>query len=308
MKKILSDISKYISSTAEYSPNFLTEKEFLYPIDLDFTLDDVESYYSPQDEHGIPFKEYSSVGKQYNPTRIAAYALANYSRYKTFNEEEYFSHFMTCVDWFMSNLNARYEYNFDWDDLTAPWISCMAQGEAVSVLVRAYKLTGDQMYIDHAELSLRPFFVTIEEGGVQSTLPDGSLFIEEYPSRNPTHVLNGCLYALIGLGEFISVRNSIKHIELFEKLSSTVVNNIEVWSAGYWSLYESKHNTVGLNQCTPSYHNLHISQLKWLNKNVDSPELDTVIEQWAQGLKSFPVRVSALYAKVRFRLRNRAQR
>ena len=184
----------------------------------------------------------------------------------------------------------------------------MAQGEAASVLVRAYRVTNNSTYLDHAERSLRPFFCSIPDGGVQSKFDNGSVFLEEYPSSKPTHVMNGFLYALVGLSEFCDVRESEKHFSLYKELVETLKNNIGLWCNGSWSLYEDPALAGGMNSCTPSYHNLHISQLKWVCKRTEVPELCRVVSSWERGLNSFPVRMRALWGKVLFRLKNQAQR
>ncbi|AJF07642.1 D-glucuronyl C5-epimerase family protein [Geoalkalibacter subterraneus] len=305
--KVYKDILKYLFSTNDFS-QLSIGNGYPYPLDLGFTLEDESFYYHPQDKDGVPYRLYQSVGKQYNPTRIAAYALANFNCYALYNYDSCFEIFLKCADWFLGIEDARYEYHFDWSDLKAPWISSMAQGEAASVLIRAYKITGDEKYLKHAKLSLEPLFVRIGSGGVQSLLPDGSLFVEEYPSRNPTHVLNGFLYALIGLGEYAEITESKRHKDLFRQLSLSVCTNIDIWCHGRWSLYEDRIKAKGLNFCTPSYHNLQITQLKWLNARVNDPEIEKTINAWEKGLGNLWTRLFAFAGKAYFRLKNRAQR
>ncbi|MCW4152621.1 D-glucuronyl C5-epimerase family protein [Halomonas sp. 18H] len=306
--KIVNDFRKYFVSTEEFS--FLPSNNlFLYPIDLSFTLDDAPFYYHPLDSKGIPYKVYSSVGEQYNPTRVAAYGLANYNLFIESGDKIARDVFLKVANWFLAKHDARYEYKFDWLDLKSPWISCMAQGEAASVLVRAYIVTHDDKYLRHAKKSLSPFLVDISEGGVRSYLPDGSVFLEEYPSERPTHVLNGFLYSLIGLGEYCHVSDDEHSSVLFFDLIESLVNNIHLWSSGYWSLYEVPQPSQRINNyCTPSYHNLQISQLKWVLENTSSNNIDKIMNAWEVGLDSFPVRMQAMVGKVIYRLRNKAQR
>lgn len=308
MKKILRDVLKYVVGTTDFSPVEYRESKLLYPVCLNFTLKDFGFYYSPLDADGIPYRVYQSVGAQYNPTRIAAYGLAHYNRFAIYNNVKDKEVFLKCADWFLNITNARYEYGFDWEDLKAPWISCMAQGEAASVLVRAFKLTGNEEYLRHASLALEPLFISINDGGVQSQFVNGDLFVEEYPSKSPTHVLNGFLFAVIGLKEFSNISESSRHEVLFEKFCNTILKNIDIWSDGKWSLYESKTKTVGINKCTPPYHNLQITQLKWVNNIINSAELDNKINLWESGLNCMLNRIMALVGKVQFRLKNRAQR
>jgi hypothetical protein len=73
-------------------------------------------------------------------------------------------------------------------------------------------------------------------------------------------------------------------------------------------LYEDRGKAKGLNFCTPSYHNLQITQLKWLNKRVKSSDIQQVVENWEAGFNSFFMRFFALFGKSYFRFNNKAQR
>ena len=305
--KIFRDVKKYIFGTSEFG-HLNDHGNGIYPIDLSFTLEDEDSYYSPKDKDGIPYKVYSSVGDQYNPARVAAYSLAHFNRFVSKGDRKSKEIFLDCADWFLSKSSGRFEYFFDWGRLRAPWISCMTQGEAASVLIRGYRLTQNFRYLECAEKSLEPFFLKIQEDGVQSHLSDGSIFLEEYPSASPTHVLNGFMFSLIGLAEFVDESQSEKHKLLLNKLIISLNKNIYLWNTGKWSLYEDPNIAGGKNFCTPSYQNLQISQLIWLVNRIDFSEINGVIHSWEKGVNSLPVRLYALLGKLYFRLRNKAQR
>ena len=184
----------------------------------------------------------------------------------------------------------------------------MTQGEAASVLIRGFRLTQNFTYLDLAEKSLEPFFFKIKEGGVQSHLSDGSIFLEEYPSATPTHVLNGFMFSLMGLAEFVDESEREKHRSLLNELIISLNKNIYLWNTGKWSLYEDPNIAGGKNFCTPSYQNLQISQLNWLVNRIDNSEISAVIHSWEKGVNSLSVRLCALLGKLYFRLRNKAQR
>ena len=141
-----------------------------------------------------------------------------------------------------------------------------------------------------------------------SSLSDGSLFLEEYPSRNPPHVLNGFLYALIGLYEFAKVSGSERHFDLYGTLVDSLQQNISIWDSGKWSLYEDPKVSGMENWCTPSYHNLQISQLLWLNEQTPSEYIGKTISHWIKGSDSLIIRLRALVQKSVFRFFHKAQR
>ena len=79
----------------------------------------------------------------------------------------------------------------------APWLSAMAQGQCVSVLVRLFLESGEARFAESAAQRMRPLAKPFAEGGVRSYLA-GSPILEEYPTDPPSHVLNGAIFALWG--------------------------------------------------------------------------------------------------------------
>lgn len=307
-KKIYRDIKKYISGTDDFMClDKIVDNE--YPLDFSFTLREEKFYYYPFDSNGIPYVEYESVGCHYNPTRVAGYCLAHYGNYLALNNEESKNIFLLCSDWFLSFKSGLYEYSFDWLDLRSPWISCMAQGQVASIMILAYKMTGNATYLEHAERSLSPFLLSIDEGGVQSKLSNGDLFLEEYPSKDSTHVLNGFLFALIAIKQFLLIKKSREYEILYCKLLESLKNNISSWCCyNGWSLYDLNLKEKEKNFSTPSYHNIHIAQLRWLADIEDDENLKGIVALWEKGGKSLKVRLVALVRKIFFRFFNKAQR
>jgi len=304
--KHMQDIKSSIFSTSNFSKLNITD--FLYPLDLEFTLENSHIYYKDLDEKGIPYRIYKTSGKQYNPTRIAAFGLAHYNRYIQDSNLESKISFLKMADWFLKIDNARYTYSFDWEDLKAPWISCMAQGEAASLLIRAYQLTNEDKYLIHALESIKPFLIDFNDGGVQSLIDNTHIFLEEYPSEKNPHVLNGFLYALIGLIEVLFVFEDKELLDFRNILLGSLNENIDKWGPGTWSFYQIDSDKKIKNYCTPSYHNLHITQLKFINHYFPSEKITKVINRWTKGRDSRLIRVNALFFKVAYRLNNKAQR
>lgn len=311
MKKIFGDIKNSITGNYEYkiSDNI---SSFSYPVELEFTLKDQNKYYSPKDENGIPIKEYKNFGIQYNPTRVAAYTLANWNSYITSNDERKLNEFFKGVKWFTANNSARAEYHFDFGELIAPWISCMAQGEAISVLVRAYHVSNERHYLELAHKYSSPFFVGIESNGVKSYLENGQIFLEEYPFKNPSHVLNGFLYALIGIYELWKIEDKSNNDLnlLFNECIKTLEDNLHRWELEKgWSAYDLKNeNGTNRNWCTVSYHSLHVAQLLFVGKVSESSIITDTARKWERSLSNPIIRLKALNKKISYRLKEPAKR
>jgi hypothetical protein len=101
---------------------------------------------------------------------------------------------------------ARYfPYMFDYatENLKAPWYSAYSQGFALSLFVRLYRVTGNQVWADRARETAMSFrrLGRVTKPWVAYVL-NRRLWLEEYPSATPTHVLNGFNFALFGLYDY----------------------------------------------------------------------------------------------------------
>ncbi|MGB8471769.1 MAG: D-glucuronyl C5-epimerase family protein, partial [Candidatus Sulfotelmatobacter sp.] len=167
------------------------------------------NYEGACDSVGIPQLDYrGKIGRQYNPIAIAQYGLGNYNLLRRTGSAEYRNKFLQVADWLVLHLEknqqglAVWNHNFDWeyrDTLRAPWYSALAQGQAISLLVRAHQLakkkSGDTRYLDAAQQALASFFKPVAEGGVTFTDQQGDVWFEEYIVSPPTHILNGFIWA-----------------------------------------------------------------------------------------------------------------
>ena len=123
------------------------------------------SYTVGVDALGVPIVYYRDVGLQRNPVTICNYALKYYNAK---NERA----FMNCVDWLVKNLHRKerfsvWEYAFPWKvyNLNPPWVSGMAQGLGIKVLVLAYKENGNEDFLRLAFDALKAFTVPVQFGG-----------------------------------------------------------------------------------------------------------------------------------------------
>jgi hypothetical protein len=160
---------------------------------------------------GVPQVGYS-WGVEDNPITVSHWALQHWSWWLGCGDDDDRGGdddadrrvLLRAAEWLVSKQRADggFSYEFDTDGggvpMRAPWISAMAQGEAISVLVRAYSTTNDVRYLVGARLALQPFTKTYAQGGVRAEW-DGFTWFEEYPGESPKHVLNGFQVALLGL-------------------------------------------------------------------------------------------------------------
>ena len=312
MRKVALDLLEYARGSRNFGPaEARPDDAWLYPIDLEFTLADAARYYSPRDPSGLPIKRYRSVGDQYNPTRVAAFGLSHWNRLHGRGDEASREPFLRVASWFHDTAEAgRWVYRFDLHTMRAPWISCMAQGEGISVLTRAARLTGDERLIAVARAALAPFRDGTADGGVRSHLPAGGVFFEEFTSLEPDHVLNGYLYALIGLLDLNRLAPTEELDDVLGGAREVLERNLHLWDADGWSLYDL-HNLAGggrRNLCTAAYHRLHATQLGYLGDALASSTIRRQAETWARTGGSLAKRLKAASGKIGYRLRYPPQR
>ncbi len=257
--------------TAKYTNKIQATAQIILPkYILDNFLTSV-SYWKLFDSEGIPLMDYGPpIGIQYVPVEICHYALANYYTYQTTNNPQYLETFLTQANWLIQNAKQNddftvWEYNYDWPtyNCTQPWISAMAQGEAISVLTRAYVLTGNQTYIQTAQTATQTYKHEMTQGGIRTTDTDGIWYEEYADTQAPSSkVLNGFIFSLFGLYENTYLTNNNETNQLFQQATNTLAQNIHQYDTGTWSYYDLLHKTIaGTN-----YHIIHIIQLNTMYK------------------------------------------
>ena len=71
--------------------------------------------------------------------------------------------------------------NIEYFKLESGWVSAMAQGHGISMMVRAAQVTSDASYWTAAQRALTPFKKMTHEGGVRNNLMGKFTWFEEYP-------------------------------------------------------------------------------------------------------------------------------
>ena len=269
-------------------------------------------YQGSYDKKGIPQLNYQGdIGIQYNPIAIAQWSLGNYNLWKKNNSQDCYKKFIKGADWLHNNLNLNnkniyvWQHHFNWvykENLVNPWHSGLAQGQGLSVLVRAYQISQNKKYLESAKKAYQSFLIDTSKGGVTFTDKDDNVWIEEYiMKKSPTHILNGFIWGLWGIYDYwlLTKDNSVK--KLFNRYIKTVLNNVEKYDIGYWSLYELSNLKIKM-RASIFYHKLHIVQLQILFNMTGIEDFKNVSEKWNNYLnKKFNV-FKATIMKVLFKI------
>lgn len=253
------------------------------------------------DEQGIPqVHSYIDVidgkGYYYYPITIGQYALAVFHSWVTNHDPEKKTYFLRFADWFMNNRvddpvlgcywlteTAKPEY-----DITKPWRSAFAQSRGISVLLRAWQITGEETYLQAATRALIPFTKDISAEGVSVDRDKGETFYEEYVADRPTRVLDGHGFCLFGLHDYIRAVpaeiNPDGHalaLKLFNEGVEGLIRQLPQFDMGFWSRF-NRCDLPGYPQddpCTIGYLRLVRQQLLILYRLTGKDELKQFSEK-----------------------------
>ncbi|WP_293169985.1 D-glucuronyl C5-epimerase family protein [Oceanithermus sp.] len=299
--KIAIDLVGYLLGGTPFRIHPEADGGEVYPVDLGYFLRRERRYFEPKDALGIPLRRFPDGKPQYVPTRVAAYGLARFNRYLERGNAADREAFLRVANWFMRPKDALWRYTFDRGRLRAPWISAMAQGQGVSVLVRAWRTTGEARYLEQARRATIPFQAPIAAGGLRSSVEGRCPFWEEYPEEPPVHVLNGFFFALIGVLDLATHADDAT--SLARSMSDAVERCVELWDLGYWSSYDLAHRVHGwANPATVAYHQLHVAQLRFLAQHLGSERLRATAARWEGYARDPRARLRAMWEKVRLRM------
>lgn len=293
LKKLARDI--FLNRNISICDDNKSEKLGYYYIRFSSKRKKLNRMISGFDDNGIPLNSsYIDVEERkeyYYPISIGQYGLAVFNDYITKKTKEDLDLFFRIADWFVSNYSLENGDVFYLSDmpraeygLYRKWKSAFAQSRAISILLRAWQLSGDKKYLELATQALTPFAKDISEGGlsVDRAKGEGNCFYEEYVADLPTRILDGHIFSMLGLYDYIravTLEDYKEHRLFAEKLFQDgyegLLKILPEYDMGFW-LYFGKcdiPNYPNYDPCTIGYMRLIKTQLTILyginaNKNL----------------------------------------
>ena len=251
------------------------------------------------DQNGVPVNTLSNGRKLQFPILITQKALGHWDRWLMEKNETDRSQFLSLCDWLMEHQDENGGWD-TWQVLRGQHrlkYSAMAQGEAMSVLSRAAKLTGDTRYQIGAEKAFGLLLSSVKDGGV-THFEGEDVFLEEIPSEPRNTILNGWIFSLFGLYDYTLLFDHRGMSDMFEKSLNTLVRHLPSYDCGYWSYYDSARL-----MSSPFYHSLHISQLEALVLASGHPLFEEYRQRWTALQNKFSSRKRAFLVKAIQKLR-----
>ena len=275
------------------------------------TFAEKAAYAGPRDEQGIPLLDYcGNIGPQYNPIAVAQWGLGNYNLFKRTGSAEAYGNFRNASDWLCEQLEQTsrgvhvWNHHFDWEyrqTLKAPWYSGLAQGQGISLLVRAHAETAEHKYLNSASLAFCAFLSNADSGGVNFQDADGNTWFEEYIVSPPTHILNGFIWAAWGVYDYFLATGSREAMNLFCAAVKTLQTNLHRYDLGFWSRYELSDTLLPMI-ASPFYHRLHVTQLRVMHRITSEPVFEHFANRWQAYAGSKSNRTRAFLYKGAFKL------
>ena len=248
-------------------------------------------------DNELPMSYADNGGKFYFSIAIMQYGLGCYDLYLETGEDKYLRKMLFCADWAVNNQDDNGGYKtFSHIYPNHPY-SAMANGEGVSLLIRAYKESGQEKYLVAAKRAVDFLLTPVEQGGVAISTDDDLIF-KEYTER--PIVMNGWIFSLWGLFDYVKLTGDEKVKYAYEKTLGTLERYLPHYDIGYWSRYDYSERLA-----SPQYHNLHIDQLIVLYDLTSRETFKIYKEKFEKYKKSFWCRKKAFVIKAMQKLRGK---
>lgn len=232
-----------------------------------------------REDNQIPTTVVDSGKEVYFSIAIFQYGLGAYDLYLKTGEKGMLEKTVSCADWATDNQQKDGSWQtFSFETPEHPY-SSMAQGEGISLLLRAYCATGEQRYLDAASKAKEFMLLPIEKGGTALYI-DSYIYLYEY-THQPL-ILNGFIFSIWGLFDYYLLTNDSSAKKTLDVILLTLEKKLPDYDIRYWSKYDD-----GKRICSPFYHNLHIAQLKVMYDLFGNEIFKEYAEKWEAYQKSF---------------------
>lgn len=251
-----------------------------------FDTDAVRGYYNDLTEKvtrqpellesdALPLHKTQQGDNVYFPVAVFQYGLGAYDLFLQTKDDRYYQKFLQCLNWTADNQMKNGAWNnffFNYPD--HPY-GAMAQGEGASLLIRGYKETGNQRFLDAARTALDFMLVPVEEGGATLYEGDGVILLEY------THlpaVMNGWIFAWWGLYDFVlATGDKGSYRKSMEDSLNALEQKMKSFTTSYWSNYDLGGRLAG-----PFYHHLHIAQMQAMWKLTGHAVFQDYADRWTK--------------------------
>lgn len=187
---------------------------------------------------------------------------------------------LACADWALEHQEQTGSWiTFAYQYPQYPY-SSMAQGEGISLLLRAYLATRENKYREAADRAKNFMLKSITEGGTACYDADE---VSLYEFTAEPLVLNGWIFSLWGLFDYCKLnREDNEAQKILDRTMKTLEKKLPEFDVGFWSKYDNDKRI-----CSPFYHKLHIAQLEVMYDLFGIEAYREYAEKWKNYQNSF---------------------
>lgn len=245
--------------------------------------------------------------KVYVPVRVMQHALRFYNEWLLQHESSKKELFTKYAKWLLNHVTETEKagfwlhnermylagYRFD-----KPWIGCMDQGFGLSVLLRYYSVINDQKrkkrILEVMQKILTTFGTSVEKGGVRDET--AGIWFEEFGASKRSHVLNGFIYALIGLFEYYRFLKSKEAKHYFDEGIATLRAYLPKFELDLGIMRWSRYDLGKIIFAGNNYHTkVHIPQLRILYDLTGELEFLDTAERWLSYVDRYKLQAKLLH-------------
>lgn len=165
---------------------------------------------------------------------------------------------------------------FNTDSAGKRCLSALVQGQAVSVLVRAYALTGEAIYLDVARRAYHTFERDILDGGISTPVTGNGVYFEEYAVYPAAHMLPGMVFAMLGLADYLKLGEDTNGATLLRRSHESLHRLLPELDAGYWT----RSDLLRRHLTSTPQHELQTSLLQTLSLCLHCDECAALASRW----------------------------
>jgi glycosyltransferase involved in cell wall biosynthesis len=299
------DVEKSQGSQGKQGPDVrepltsLTADMALYPFDFAPLLG---SAGESLDEAGIPFDHPSGAEPGvYDPTKIAQYALAHWNAFHKTGSAGHREAFLAQAHWLASHEEPLADGVGGWpiplpnEAYYAPagYLSALTQGTGLSVLVHAFELTHEDVFLRAAQRIARTFALDALDGGVVTPIGDDGVCFEEIAVYPAGHRLAGFIFGLIGLHDYVALTNDERAGALIQRGVTTLDGLLSEYDTGFWT----RRDLLSSHLASPSDHALQVTLLQALARLPGNERFAATAARWSGYQRSVRSRAHRLFSR-----------
>ncbi len=254
--------------------------------------------------NGLPVTKLSNGKAVHFPTLLCQKALGHWDLWLLQAGSEDREKFLGISRWLVETQDA----NGGWDTLgllDRPHryrYSAMTQGQAVSVMARAHALSSDKVFADTSGKAVALMQKPVPKEGV-CCYEGENVILEEFPDDARDTVLNGWVFALFGLYDYLLQFPDEKIRSFYDRSLASLARSLAEFDSGYWSYYSSGTKRIA----SPFYHRLHLAQLEALAQAAPREIWSRTITRWRDYERNRLCKSRAVFRKAMQKLTEPAE-